>query len=79
MPAVKTGTQVYEYLPIGTLPVDMEIQVDSEFPGQFLNISQHRQHIMSMYNRYLFHVPNGQEKQEQGMIPYPKYCSKRAT
>jgi len=52
VPEIPTGKQLFGYLPIGTLPVDLEVK----FPGtknQVLVTNSDRQHILPFYNRYL--------------------------
>lgn len=49
---IKTGSLTYGYLPIGTLPMDMAVQMDSNVPGQFVEVSKHRENLMPIYNRY---------------------------
>jgi hypothetical protein len=68
---IKTGTQVFSYLPIGTLLVDMQIQLDSDVPGQFHEVSKQREKLFPIYNRYKLLPPinaplGGQEKQSLG-------------
>lgn len=52
---IPVGTQIYGYLPIGTLPVDMAVKYDPSTPGRFEEVSPHRSKLMPIYNRYLFH------------------------
>ena len=69
---VDVGTQVYGYLPIGTLPVDWEIRLAPNVPGQILEISKQRAGLMAVYNRYMIYPPaigeeaKAKEKQSQG-------------
>jgi hypothetical protein len=69
---VEVGAQVYGYLPIGTLPVDLEVQVAPNIHGQVLEISKGREKLMSVYNRYMIYSPavtteeRVNEKQSQG-------------
>ena len=69
---VEVGTQLYGYLPIGTLPVDLEVQLAPNIPGQVLEISKQREKLMSIYNRYMLYSPaatqeeKAKEKQSQG-------------
>ncbi|RDW75571.1 hypothetical protein BP5796_06392 [Coleophoma crateriformis] len=66
---VKVGSLVYGYLPIGTLPVDLEGGLSTELPGQFLETSSRRKILMPIYNRYLTFppsIPTEQEKQSLG-------------
>jgi hypothetical protein len=53
VPEVEVGTQLFGYLPIGTLPVDFEVQVDQNVPNQLVVTSKHRQHVLPIYNRYI--------------------------
>ena len=67
---IDIGSQVFGYLPIGTLPLDMKVQVNPEVPGQFSEISKHRENAMSLYNQYAFYPSLGQrtlkQKETQG-------------
>ncbi|KAE8453068.1 hypothetical protein EG329_012255 [Mollisiaceae sp. DMI_Dod_QoI] len=66
VPEVEVGTQLYGYLPIGTLPVDVEVQVNPLVPNQILVTSPHRQHVLPIYNRYLvFPQSTGETPQVQ--------------
>lgn len=58
---VEVGTQLYGYLPIGTLPVVVEVQIDPKIPNQVVVTSKHRQHVLPIYNRYLAFPPMGSE------------------
>ncbi|KAL5320119.1 hypothetical protein ACEPPN_013181 [Leptodophora sp. 'Broadleaf-Isolate-01'] len=64
---VEVGTRVYGYLPIGTLPVDMLVNIGADVNGQFVEISPQREKLMPMYYRYLFYPPamTAQQKAEQ--------------
>lgn len=71
VPEIEVGTQVWGYLPIGTLPVDMSVQLNPKIPAQFREISKHRSHVLPVYNRYLFYPAATAEesvdlKQSQG-------------
>ncbi|KAH8685567.1 hypothetical protein BGZ60DRAFT_426056 [Tricladium varicosporioides] len=55
---IEVGTSTYGYLPIGTLPVDLQVRVDEDVPGQFVEISKQRQKLLPIYNRYIFFPPN---------------------
>ncbi|RDL38034.1 Uncharacterized protein BP5553_05467 [Venustampulla echinocandica] len=62
---IEVGTQVFGYLPIGTLPVDMQIQVSASMDGQFVEVSKHRENVLPIYNRYRFYPPSvGSNKAE---------------
>ena len=66
---IKVGTQMYGYLPIGTLPVDMEVEVSQNVPGQFFEVSEGRAKLMPIYNRYMLYPPatTNEEKQSRGI------------
>lgn len=66
---IEVGTQIYGYLPIGTLPVDMQVEVNKNVPGQFFEVSKGRAHLMPVYNRYMFYPPalTAEEKHNQGI------------
>lgn len=66
---IPVGTQLYGYLPTGTLPVDMLVEVSKDVPGQFFEISKGRAHLMPIYNRYLFYpsAAAAEEKESQGI------------
>lgn len=54
---IELGSQVFGILPIGTLPLDMQVQVNPQVPGQFVEVSKHRENVMDLYNQYLFYPP----------------------
>jgi hypothetical protein len=66
---IKVGTQMYGYLPIGTLPVDMQVEINQNVPGQFFEVSEGRAKLMPIYNRYMFYpsATTAEEKQNQGI------------
>jgi hypothetical protein len=65
---IPVGTQMYGYLPIGTLPVDMEVEINKNVPGQLLEVSKGRAHLMPVYNRYMLYPPTTTaEKESQGI------------
>ncbi|KAH7407638.1 hypothetical protein BKA64DRAFT_597393 [Cadophora sp. MPI-SDFR-AT-0126] len=55
--SIEKGTQVYGYLPIADLPVDMEIKISDKVTQQFTEVSKHRAHVLSIYNRYYISPP----------------------
>ncbi|CZT00805.1 uncharacterized protein RAG0_08694 [Rhynchosporium agropyri] len=71
--SIETGTQVFGYLPIGNLPVDMKVKMNDKVNHQFFEVSKHRAHVLTIYNRYYTSPPfkNGQERsqapEEQGL------------
>jgi hypothetical protein len=52
VPEIPTGKQLFGYLPIGTLPVDLEVKLPGT-KNQVLVTNSYRQHILPIYNRYL--------------------------
>lgn len=78
---IVTGTQIWSYLPIGTLPVDLEIKLDVTVPEQFIEVSEHRGHVLSLYNNYLFYpanVTSNHSNEDQGHDALYRYCSRQA-
>lgn len=65
---IEVGTQIYGYLPIGTLPVDMNVKFDPTVPGRVQEVSEHRSKLLPIYNRYFFHpkAATAQDKTGQG-------------
>ncbi|KUJ10978.1 uncharacterized protein LY89DRAFT_723476 [Mollisia scopiformis] len=55
---IGTGAQIFGLLPIGTLPLDMQIRMNPEVPTQFFEISKHRENVMSLYNQYTSYPPS---------------------
>lgn len=55
---IETGTLVFGYLLIGTLPVDFHVQIDDTTAGQFVETSKHREKVSPIYNRYQFSAPS---------------------
>lgn len=52
---------------MGTLPLEMKVQVNSEIsesPGRFVEVSKHRENVMPLYNKYLFYPPVAQRTPE---------------
>ncbi|KAH6674553.1 hypothetical protein B0J14DRAFT_653851 [Halenospora varia] len=60
---IEVGTQMYGYLPIGTLAVDLQVRVDEDVPGQFVEVSRQREKLLPIYNRYIFFSPNSAKLQ----------------
>lgn len=52
VPEIPAGKQFFGYLPIGTLPVDLEVKLPGT-KNQVLVTNSYRQHILPIYNRYL--------------------------
>ncbi|KAI1377587.1 hypothetical protein F4677DRAFT_41384 [Hypoxylon crocopeplum] len=48
---VPKGSYVWGYLPIGTLPLDMQVK-QGNVPGQVIVTEAYRQELMAIYNRY---------------------------
>jgi hypothetical protein len=57
---LEVGTQFWGYLPIGTLPLDMEVKL-SDISGQFFEVSKRREKQLPIYNRYFFYPPNSKD------------------
>lgn len=57
---LEIGTYFWGYLPIGTLPFDMEVKL-TDVPGQFIEISKRREKQLPIYNRYFYYPPNSKE------------------
>ncbi len=49
---VPVGTVVFGYLPIGTYPETLKVDIDNE-TGHLIEVSERRRRLMNMYNRYL--------------------------
>ncbi|KAI8628108.1 hypothetical protein F5Y19DRAFT_486382 [Xylariaceae sp. FL1651] len=65
-PEAKKGSWVYGYLPIGTLPFDIQVEA-GVVPNQVLVTNSSRQQLFAMYNRYIIHPeqPLGDEIAEK--------------
>ncbi|KAL2073275.1 hypothetical protein VTL71DRAFT_10599 [Oculimacula yallundae] len=63
---IKMGEQVFGYLPIGDLPVDMEVKMNDKVTQQFFEVSKHRAHVLAIYNRYYISpsFKTGQERSQ---------------
>ncbi|KAH8660105.1 hypothetical protein BX600DRAFT_467246 [Xylariales sp. PMI_506] len=48
---VPVGTKLFGYMPIGSYPETLQVEVDSE-TGQLLEVGDYRKHLLNMYNRY---------------------------
>lgn len=55
--SIEAGTQVYGYLPIGTLPIDMQVEVKDNVTGRFDEVSKYRAHVLPIYNQFQFYLP----------------------
>ncbi|KAJ7434785.1 hypothetical protein B0H11DRAFT_1887621 [Mycena galericulata] len=55
-PGVPAGTQLYGYLPIGTLPEDLHI-APTEVASHYVEVSPRRNHLWPIYNRYIAYPP----------------------
>jgi hypothetical protein len=69
VPEIEAFSQVFGLFPIGTLPLDMEIQVNPHNPKQFFEISKQRESVMAIYNLYFLYPPVTQRtlpQQSQG-------------
>lgn len=66
---LEVGTQFYGYLPIGTLPFDMEVKL-TDVAGQFAEVSKRREKQLPIYNRYFFYPPNSKELRDKESLGY---------
>jgi len=55
VPSLPVGTQLYGFMPIGTLPEDLEVK-PFQTRNQIQVTSAHRQHTWNIYNRYYVHT-----------------------
>jgi hypothetical protein len=62
---IEVGAQVFGFLPIGTLPQDLEVQINPQLPNQFVEVSKQRENVMALYNQYVFYPPVTQDSLEQ--------------
>jgi hypothetical protein len=60
------GSLVYGYLPIGTLPVDLQLK-STCVESQVVEMSAHRQHLMDGYNRYIVY-PSSINSNQKGQM-----------
>ncbi|KAI2607250.1 uncharacterized protein GGS25DRAFT_324260 [Hypoxylon fragiforme] len=54
---VQKGSYVWGYLPIGTLPLDLEVKAAAEAGGQVVVTEGYRQKQLAIYNRYAVYPP----------------------
>ena len=66
---LEVGTWFWGYLPIGTLPFDMEVKF-TDVQGQFVEVSQRREKQLPIYNRYFFYPPNSKELLDKESLGY---------
>ncbi|KAI1299908.1 hypothetical protein F5Y03DRAFT_408622 [Xylaria venustula] len=52
---VSKGSYVYGYLPVGTLPFDITVETRPEVQGHVFATNASRQHLLTVYNRYIVH------------------------
>ncbi|ROT35459.1 hypothetical protein SODALDRAFT_328804 [Sodiomyces alkalinus F11] len=63
---VPVGTKLFGYLPIGTLPEDLQVK-PMEAPGHLLEVSERRTaRVMPFYNRYVCYPPDVDLSAERG-------------
>ncbi|KAF2470464.1 uncharacterized protein BDR25DRAFT_393939 [Lindgomyces ingoldianus] len=65
VPGIPIGKSVLGYLPIGTLPVDVEVK-DAGYKNQLLVLNPHRQHLWIIYNRLELCPPIPEMEAEYG-------------
>lgn len=54
VPEIETGSQVFRLLPIGNLPLNIQVKVNPQIPSQFFKVSKHWENVMPLYNQYQF-------------------------
>ncbi|KAI0870532.1 hypothetical protein GGS24DRAFT_100681 [Hypoxylon argillaceum] len=59
LPSVPKGSYVWGYVPLGTLPQDLEARPHPELPDQVFVTSPHRARVMPIYNRYFVYPAAG--------------------
>jgi hypothetical protein len=66
---LEVGTWFWGYLPIGTMPFDMEVKL-TDVHGQFTEVSKRREKQLPIYNRYSFYPPNSNELGDKESLGY---------
>ncbi|KAI0517588.1 hypothetical protein F5B22DRAFT_110645 [Xylaria bambusicola] len=57
--AIPKGSYLWGYVPLGTLPEDLQVEMHPTIADQVLVTSEHRKHVMPIYNRYFVYAPPG--------------------
>lgn len=69
VPEIPAGKQLFGYLPVGTLPVDLEVKLPGT-KNQVLVTNSYRQHILPIYNRYLLVPPKAENPAPAAHLGY---------
>ncbi len=66
---LEVRTWFWGYLPICTMPFDMEVKL-TDVHGQFSEVSKRQEQQQSIYNRYSFYPPNSNEFEDKEGLGY---------
>ncbi|KAI1283550.1 hypothetical protein F5Y07DRAFT_155853 [Xylaria sp. FL0933] len=58
VPSIPAGSHAWGYVPLGTLPEDLEVSLHPTQTDQFVVTSKHRAHVLPIYNRYFLSLPD---------------------
>ncbi|KAI1299413.1 hypothetical protein F5Y03DRAFT_249491 [Xylaria venustula] len=58
VPSLTPGTFLWGYVPLGTLPQDLQVELHPTEPDQLFVTSAHRAHVLPIYNRYFISAPS---------------------
>ncbi|KAK5048644.1 hypothetical protein LTR84_005735 [Exophiala bonariae] len=53
VPALKKGSMLWGFFPISTFPVDLLLRQSSQIAEHFIEVSEHRNKVMPLYQRYI--------------------------
>ncbi|KAK5089234.1 hypothetical protein LTR70_006888 [Exophiala xenobiotica] len=53
IPALEPGQTLFGFIPTSTMLADLQLEQSEDVPGHWLEVSKHREQLMSLYNRYL--------------------------
>ncbi|KAI1362103.1 hypothetical protein F5Y08DRAFT_285156 [Xylaria arbuscula] len=59
VPSIPQGSHLWGYVPLGTLPEDLQVELHPEIPDQVFVTSEHRKHVLEIYNRYFVYPAGG--------------------
>ncbi|KAF2121879.1 hypothetical protein BDV96DRAFT_639960 [Lophiotrema nucula] len=52
VPEIPAGKTLYGFLPIGTDPIDLQVELPSDLSNQIVVLNEHRKDMWKIYNRY---------------------------
>ncbi|KAI0967557.1 hypothetical protein F4678DRAFT_246324 [Xylaria arbuscula] len=58
VPSITPGTFLWGYVPLGTLPQDLKVDLHPTAADQLFVTSAHRAHVLPIYNRYFISNPS---------------------